>query len=264
MYVLGIDIGSTACKGVILSENGKIISKAVVNSGTGTIGPAKVYEKTLKEAGLSKEDIDRILVTGYGRFSFDDADSQKSEISCHAKGIKHLIPTVETIIDIGGQDVKVIRLNNKGNVMNFVMNDKCAAGTGRFLDVMAKVLNVETSQLGYLSEGAENEINISSTCTVFAESEVISQLSGNVRIEDLVAGIHKSVARRAAGLVHRVGVKMDIAMSGGVSLNGGVVKSIGEEIDVDIKTHTDGQFAGAIGAALFALEELDELTPKCV
>lgn len=264
MYVLGIDIGSTACKGVILTEKAEIISKSVVAFGTGTIGPAKVYAETLKTAGLEKSDIDRVLVTGYGRFTFDDADSQKSEISCHAKGIKYLLLGAQTIIDIGGQDVKVIRLNSKGNVSNFVMNDKCAAGTGRFLDVMAKVLNVETSQLGDLAEKAEKEISISSTCTVFAESEVISQLSTNVRIEDLVAGIHKSVARRTAGLIHRVGVKEDVVMSGGVSLNKGIVKAIGEEIDAKVHVHEDGQFAGAIGAALFALEEIEKLTPKCV
>jgi len=258
MYVLGIDIGSTASKAVIMTEERKIYAKAVVADGTGTIGPRKVYDKILTENNLKKEDFSRILVTGYGRFSFDDADSQKSEISCHAKGITFLNPNVRTIIDIGGQDVKAIRLNEKGMILNFVMNDKCAAGTGRFLDNMAKILNVKTSELGSISEGAEKVVNISNTCTVFAESEVISQLSNNVRIEDLVAGIHKSVAQRVASLAFRNGIVKEVAMSGGVALNKGLVKSLSEEIKMDIYVHEDCQFAGALGAALFALEELEK------
>lgn len=258
MYVLGIDIGSTASKAVILTEDKKVHTKAVVSHGTGTIGPNQVYEEILSNSNLKKEDISRILVTGYGRFVFDDADSQKSEISCHAKGIIYLNPNVRTIIDIGGQDVKAIRLNEKGIISNFVMNDKCAAGTGRFLDNMAKILNVKTSDLGPLSENAKEVINISNTCTVFAESEVISQLSNNVRLEDLVAGIHRSVAKRVASLAFRNGIVKEVAMSGGVALNKGLVKSLSEEINVDILVHEDCQFVGALGAALFALEELEK------
>lgn len=258
MYVLGIDIGSTASKAVVLTDGMKIFSKAVVSHGTGTIGPNQVYEKVLSQNNLTKDDISRILVTGYGRFSFDDADSQKSEISCHAKGITFISSEVRTIIDIGGQDVKVIRLNDKGMILNFVMNDKCAAGTGRFLDNMAKILNVETSQLSDISEGAKEVVNISSTCTVFAESEVISKLANNTRVEDLVAGIHKSVVKRVASLAYRNGIVKEVAMSGGVALNKGLVKSLSEEIKMDIIVHEDCQFAGALGAALFALEELDK------
>lgn len=258
MYVLGIDIGSTASKAVILTDERKIYAKAAVSDGTGTIGPKKVYDKILTENNFKKEDFSSILVTGYGRFSFDDADSQKSEISCHAKGVIFLNPKVRTIIDIGGQDVKAIRLNDKGMILNFVMNDKCAAGTGRFLDNMAKILNVKTSELSNISEGAKEVINISNTCTVFAESEVISQLSNNVRVEDLVAGIHKSVAKRVASLVFRNGIVKEVAMSGGVALNKGLVKSLSEEIKMDIFVHNYCQFAGAIGAALFALEELEK------
>ncbi len=258
MYVLGIDIGSTASKAVIITKERKIYAKAVVSDGTGTIGPKKVYDKILSENNFTKGDFSRILVTGYGRFSFDDADSQKSEISCHAKGIVFLDPNVRTIIDIGGQDVKAIRLNDKGMILNFVMNDKCAAGTGRFLDNMAKILNVKISELSTIAEGAKEIINISNTCTVFAESEVISQLSNNVRIEDLVAGIHKSVAKRVAALAYRNGIVKEVAMSGGVALNKELVKSLGEEIKMDIFVHEDCQFAGALGAALFALEELEK------
>lgn len=257
-YVLGIDIGSTASKAVIMTYDREIYAKTVVPHGTGSIGPKQVYEKILSENNLKKEDLSRILVTGYGRFVFDDADNQKSEISCHAKGINFLNPEVRTIIDIGGQDVKAIRLNEKGMILNFVMNDKCAAGTGRFLDTMANILNVKTSELGSLSEKAEKVVTISNTCTVFAESEVISQLSNNVRLEDLVAGINKSVAKRVASLAFRVGIATEVAMSGGVALNKGVVKSLSEELKIDIFVHEDCQFAGALGAALFALEELEK------
>jgi predicted CoA-substrate-specific enzyme activase len=195
-------------------------------------------------------------VTGYGRFTFDDTDSQKSELSCHAKGVYRLFPSVRTIIDIGGQDIKVLRLNARGLLENFVMNDKCAAGTGKFLDVMAGILDVQTADLGTIGAGATSEVSISNTCTVFAESEVISKLSSNVRIEDLVAGIHRSVAKRVAALAHRNGIVKDVAMSGGVALNQGVVSALGQELKTEILVHEDCQLTGALGAALFAWEEL--------
>lgn len=256
MYVLGIDIGSAACKAVILNENKEIIAKRVVPIGTGTTGPMEVFDLALNDAGLKKEDLALCLATGYGRFTFPFAKAQKSEIGCHAKGINHLFPEARTIIDIGGQDVKVIKLNGKGNILNFVMNDKCAAGTGRFLDNMSKILNIPLDKMGPMSLEADDIIEISSTCTVFAESEVISQLSKNIKIENLIAGIHKSVAKRSAALMHRSGIVEKVAMSGGVTRNRGLVKSLEEEIGTEILVHEDSQFAGALGAALFALTEV--------
>ncbi len=217
MLTMGIDIGSTACKCIILKDGQEIISRAVVPLGTGTNGPKKVFEDALAVHSLTRADIDRILVTGYGRFTFDDTDSQKSELSCHAKGVSFLFPSVRTIIDIGGQDIKVLRVNAKGLLENFVMNDKCAAGTGKFLDVMAGILNVRTEDLGDISEKATEEVSISNTCTVFAESEVISKLSTNVKIENLVAGIHRSVAKRVATLAYTNAIVKDVAMSAGVA-----------------------------------------------
>ncbi|MDR3562986.1 MAG: acyl-CoA dehydratase activase [Negativicutes bacterium] len=258
MLTLGIDIGSTACKCVILRDGREIVAKAVVPLGTGTKGPRKVFEDALALNHVSRADIDRILVTGYGRFAFDDADDQKSELSCHAKGVHFLFPTVRTIIDIGGQDIKVLRVSIKGMLENFVMNDKCAAGTGKFLDVMAGILNVNTADLGDIAKGATGEVSISNTCTVFAESEVISKLSSNVKIEDLVAGIHRSVSKRVAALAFRNGVVKDVAMSGGVALNKGVVRALGEELKAEILVHEDCQLAGALGAALLAWEDLSK------
>lgn len=255
MLTMGVDIGSTACKCIILKDGAEIVSRAVVPLGTGTSGAQTVFQQAIADAGIRREDIARVLVTGYGRFTFDEADSQKSEISCHATGVHFLLPTVRTVVDIGGQDVKALRLNEKGMLDNFVMNDKCAAGTGRFLDVMAGVLNVKTQDLGPLSAHATQEISISNTCTVFAESEVISQLSNNVPLPDLIAGIHMSVAKRVAALAYRNGVVKDVAMSGGVALNQGIVRALSKELKCDILVHPDCQLAGALGAALIAYKE---------
>ncbi len=258
MYVLGIDIGSTSSKAVIMTKDREIIAKHMIPYGTGTTGPMKVYEEVLQKCDLKKEDISKVLATGYGRFVFDEADSQKSEISCHAKGVFFINPKIRTIVDIGGQDVKAIRLDDKGMILNFTMNDKCAAGTGRFLENMAKVLDVNTEDLGEISKKSEDAAEISNTCTVFAESEVISKLSNNTKVEDLVAGIHKSVAKRVASLAFRNGIAKDVAMSGGVALNQGIVSALSDELRTDIFVHEDCQFFGAIGAAIFALEETEK------
>ncbi len=255
MYTLGIDIGSTACKCIILSDGKEIAGKGLYPLGTGTIGPKMVFESALKDAGLTREDIHTVLATGYGRFQFDGADSQKSEMTCHATGIHFLMPSARTIVDIGGQDIKALRLDAQGRLDNFVMNDKCAAGTGRFLDVMAGVLNVKTYELGPISDDAQSVVSISSTCTVFAESEVISLLSNNVRIPDLVAGIHASVAGRVAALVFRNGIVPDVTMSGGVALNHGMVRALSAELKTPITVHPLCQYAGALGAALIAYRE---------
>lgn len=256
MLTMGIDIGSTTCKCIILKDGAEILGRAVVHLGTGTEGSRRVFQNALANAGLTRAAIDRIMVTGYGRFTFDDADNQKSEITCHAKGIHFLLPTARTIIDIGGQDIKALHLNERGVLENFVMNDKCAAGTGRFLDVMAGVINVRTEELGRLSMDAREEVSISNTCTVFAESEVISKLSSKVRLADLIAGIHTSVAKRVASLVFRAGLVKDIAMSGGVALNQGIIRALSRELKTDILVHADCQLAGALGAALLAHREL--------
>ena len=230
MYVLGIDIGSTACKGVVMDENKNIVASAVIPSGTGTSGPRKLEAELTAACGIEKSEFSKIVATGYGRQQYEGADKQPSELSCHTKGVVFLIPGVRTIIDIGGQDAKAIKLNAKGKMDNFVMNDKCAAGTGRFLDVMAKVLETEISNLEKLDAAAEDPVSISNTCTVFAESEVISHLSANVSKEDIVAGIHNSVAKRVASLAKRIGIQDEVVMVGGVARNGGVVRAMGEAL----------------------------------
>lgn len=256
MLVMGVDIGSAACKCVILKDGKEVIAKSVIPLGTGTVGPKRAVDEALAESGLTKDDISRVLVTGYGRFVFDGADSQKSEISCHARGVAFLLPSTRTIIDIGGQDIKVIKINEKGHFDSFAMNDKCAAGTGKFMEAMAAILNVKVWELGEISKASTAEVSVSNTCTVFAESEVVSILSSNEKLEDIVAGIHRSVAKRVAALAHRNGIIKDVAISGGVALNEGVVKTLSEELKTEVLATPDCQIAGALGAALLAWEEL--------
>lgn len=255
MYTIGIDIGSTACKAVALKDGKEIVGSTVIQTGTGTSGPGRVYEEVFKAAALSPEDITRTVVTGYGRLTFEKADSQVSELSCHAKGVHFLLPNARTIIDIGGQDAKALKLGPTGTLSGFVMNDKCAAGTGRFLDVMAKILEVDVGELAELSAKSTERVSISNVCTVFAESEVISQLAAGKSREDIAAGIHLSVANRVAGLARRVGIVPDVIITGGVAQNLGVVRAMSEILELTITPAPMPQLTGGLGAALFAYEE---------
>ena len=240
VYTLGIDIGSTASKCVILADGKEIVSKSLIAVGAGTSGPQRAISQVLENAGMKEEDMAFTLATGYGRNSLEGiADYQMSELSCHAKGASFLFPDVHTVIDIGGQDVKVLQIEN-GVMTNFVMNDKCAAGTGRFLDVMARVLEVKVEELGAL--GAQSTKNL------------ISQLAQGSDKRDIINGIHHSVASRVAGLAHRVGAKELVVMTGGVAQNTGVVKALEEELGRTIHTSPLTQYNGALGAALFAYD----------
>ncbi|GAA0733279.1 2-hydroxyisocaproyl-CoA dehydratase activator HadI [Clostridium oceanicum] len=256
MYTMGLDIGSTTSKGIIMKDGKEIVASAIVAVGTGTSGPEKVIKELQEKSNLTEKDIEKTVVTGYGRIQYKNADKQISELSCHTKGVTFLIPNTRTIIDIGGQDAKAMKLNEKGKLINFMMNDKCAAGTGRFLDVMARVLETDVSELAAISEKSQKEVSISSTCTVFAESEVISHLSNNAKKEDIVAGIHTSVARRVAMLAMRVGIQDQVVMVGGVARNSGVVKAMEKELGYDIKVPKLAQLTGALGAAIYAFEEI--------
>ena len=253
IYTLGIDVGSTASKCIVLKDGKEIVAKSLIDVGAGTSGPQRAIEAVLNEAGMKKEDMAYTLATSYGGTSLMDgiADKQMSELSCHAKGATFLFPNVHTVIDIGGQDVKVLHIDN-GAMTNFQMNDKCAAGTGRFLDVMARVLEVKVEDLGRLGAMSRKKVGISSTCTVFAESEVISQLAMGTDKCDIIDGIHRSVAHRVTGLAHRIGVVPDVVMTGGVAQNEGVVKALQDELGCPIKTSPLTQYNGALGAALLA------------
>ena len=255
IYTLGIDIGSTASKCIMLEDGKEIVAKSLIAVGAGTSGPQRAIDQVLAEAGKTREEMSFILATGYGRNSLEEfANDQMSELSCHGKGAGFLFPEVRTVIDIGGQDVKVMRVEN-GVMTNFQMNDKCAAGTGRFLDVMARVLEVDVEDLGTLGAQSTKYVGISSTCTVFAESEVISQLSMGTDKCDIINGIHQSVASRVAGLAHRIGVQDQVVMTGGVAQNSGVVNALQEALGREIHTSPLTQYNGALGAALFAYQK---------
>ena len=253
-YVAGIDSGSTSTDVVILDKDGKIKSTMIIPTGGGAMMSAeKSLEMAVEKAGIKKEDIVRIVTTGYGRAYIDSGDDSITEITCHAKGAHYLNPNVRTVIDIGGQDVKVLHIDN-GAMTNFQMNDKCAAGTGRFLDVMAGVLEVKVQDLGHLDSLSKKRVEISSTCTVFAESEVISQLSMGTDKCDIIAGIHRSVAHRVTGLAHRIGVVPALVMTGGVAQNEGVVKALQNELGCEIHRSPLTQYNGALGAALYSYQ----------
>ncbi|CDZ75558.1 Activator of (R)-2-hydroxyglutaryl-CoA dehydratase [Peptoniphilus sp. ING2-D1G] len=256
IYTMGVDVGSTASKGLILKNGKEIMASSVIDVGAGTSGPSRAINAVLEKANLTLDDIDFITATGYGRNSLEEADFQMSELSCHAKGAYFLFPRVHTIIDIGGQDAKALKIGDGGVLENFVMNDKCAAGTGRFLDVIARVLEVDISELDDLDKKSTLDVTISSTCTVFAESEVISQLAQGTKIEDIVKGIHKSIASRVGSLAKRVGIKDDVVMTGGVALNKGMVRALEENVGHKIYTSEYCQLNGALGAAIFAHQKI--------
>lgn len=255
LYV-GIDSGSTSTDVVILNEEQEIVSQVILPTGAGAAaGADRALEEALRQANLTREDLTAIVTTGYGRTAIQSGDKSITEITCHARGAFFLNPNVRTIIDIGGQDSKVIRIDDTGNVTNFVMNDKCAAGTGRFLDVMARVLEVKVEDLGTLGAQSTKTVEISSTCTVFAESEVISQLSMGTDKRDIINGIHHSVAARVTGLAHRVGIRDQVVMTGGVAQNSGVVKALEESLGHEVHISPLTQYNGALGAALFAYQK---------
>jgi predicted CoA-substrate-specific enzyme activase len=262
MLVAGVDVGAATAKAVILS-NGGIVGQAIVPTGDRVVTAAENATRlALQQAGLWKEGVDFkelfdfVISTGYGRHSVPFAMKAVTEIICHAKGAHFLLPTARTIIDIGGQDSKAISLDEKGNVSNFVMNDKCAAGTGRFLEVMAHVLNVPIEELGKIALTSDSPCQISSTCTIFAESEMVSLRAEGKPKEDLIAGIVKAVASRVAVMARGIGFRRDVVFTGGVAKNIGVKKALEEEIQMDIIVPAEPQTMGALGAALLAQAEL--------
>ncbi len=257
MFV-GIDVGSLTAKSVLIGHNG-IISFCISETGD---NPKKagetIFEAVLKKGDILKEDVKHIIGTGYGRIALSFVDKTVTELTCHAKGAHFLNCNIRTLIDIGGQDSKVIKLNPDGSMADFVMNDKCAAGTGRFLEVMAGALKVDLRELGEVSLRSEAPCNINSTCTVFAESEVISLLAAGQSKEDIIAGLHQGIARRVGNMVRRMGLKKEIGFVGGVSKNNGLKTALESFLEIQFATiREDPQITGALGAALLAGEHYD-------
>ena len=256
-YVMGVDSGSTSTNVCIMDTSGRIVSSVIIRTGAKAVSSAeKARDMALSQAGLTIDDIKAIAATGYGRISIPYATLNLTEISCHAKGARYYYPEAVTILDIGGQDSKAIRLHPDGSVADFVMNDKCAAGTGRFLEAMARTLEVGIEDLGKLSGEAREDVTISSMCTVFAESEVISLIAQNKEKADIARGVHRAIAGKALGLLNRVGRSGPYMMTGGVARNPGVVKAIEEQLGEKIYICPEPDLVGAAGAALAALESL--------
>lgn len=257
MIFAGCDVGSLTTKAVILN-NTRIISHALIPS---TFDPAKsaaeVMEKALGAAGLLMKDIGFCVGTGYGRERIPFVHKSLSEIACHAKGAHWLLPSVRTVIDVGGQDCKATRLDEKGNIVRFFTNDKCASGTGRFLEVMSKLLGLELKELGEISAQARNPVTLAATCTVWAQAEVIVHLNTSTSKADLAAGINDAMAARVAILAKSVGVEKDVCMTGGVAKNIGVLEAMEKQLNVPIRRlRVDPQVIGALGAAVFAKEKM--------
>lgn len=256
MYTLGIDIGSATSKCAILYDGDRIIATSLKTGGLGTEGPQEAVSALWMETGLSPEQMARTIVTGYGRKNYLGADGDASELSCHALGGRLIFPDLRTLIDIGGQDAKIISLDENGRMVQFIMNDKCAAGTGRFLEVMACILRMDVDELGACASKAENPVSVSSTCTVFAESEVISQLASGADKADLVSGICNSVAARVSSLARRLGIIPRVCMSGGVAQNAAVRHELEKNLGVQIGYDALAQYFGAIGAAIWAWKQV--------
>ncbi|MBM4429918.1 MAG: 2-hydroxyglutaryl-CoA dehydratase [Chloroflexi bacterium] len=252
---LGIDIGSLTVKAVLLDASLHVLTKGVVPAGYGGQEAAEaLVTKLLRESHTTQDRIAYTVVTGYGRVRFVAADEEISEISCHARGAFQLCPQTRTVIDVGGQDSKVIRLDTHGRVLDFAMNDKCAAGTGRFLEVMAAALTVRIEEFGPLALGSKCPVSISSTCTVFAESEAISHIARGAAKQDVAAGLHQAIASRILGLATRVGLDPHIVLTGGVALNVGMVAALEQACAQRVTVPGDPQTIGALGAALHALQ----------
>lgn len=258
MIVAGIDIGSLSTDTVILDENKRILSYRIVPTGASSKKACNTsFKESIDLAQVKRKDIGYVLSTGYGRKSVDFANDQVTEITCHARGLHFMHPQTRSIIDVGGQDSKAIAINDRGKVMKFAMNDKCAAGTGRFLEVMAMALEIGLEEMGDLSLQSNEVVSVSSMCTVFAESEVVSLIADGKLVKDIVNGIHLSISGRVLGLLDRVGAKEVISMSGGVAKNIGVVKAIEKKLEVSLYIPEEPQIMGALGAALIALERVN-------
>ena len=260
IYVAGVDIGSTMTKVVIKNET--ILSYIIGPTGAEHRRLAyRVMEEALAQANLSFAQISYIVATGYGRISVPFADKQITEITCHCRGVSWLFPSVRTVIDIGGQDCKGIKVAN-GRVVDFVMNDKCAAGTGRFLEVISEALGVKLEDIGEISLRSDNPEKVSSTCTVFAEQEVVSRMAEGAKLEDILAGIHEAIASRVCSMVERLRVEKDVVITGGGAKNIGLRKALQDRIGKEVLVPPEPLLTGAIGAALLAHQLAEEAMEK--
>ncbi len=256
-HAAGVDVGSTQTKAVIIDEHGVVVGRSLTDTGANVIQAAEnAYAMALEASGVEERQVEWIIGTGYGRYRVTFGNAQVTEISCHGRGAAHLFPGTRTVVDMGGQDTKAIRVNDSGEILDFCMNDKCAAGTGRFLGPASVALDIPLGELGTTALQAKRQVKISTTCTVFAESEVLAWLGKGKKVEDILGGVHSSIASRSVGLMRRVGINEQVTFTGGASRNEAMVQAIEERIGCKLNVSEDSHYMGALGAALFALDHI--------
>ena len=256
-YAAGVDVGSTQTKAVIVDADGTIVARSLTATGANVIQAAEMaFQEALEQGGLEEREVEYVIGTGYGRYKVTFGNEQITEISCHGRGAVHMFPMTRTVVDMGGQDTKAIRISETGEIIDFCMNDKCAAGTGRFLGAASTALEIPIDELGPTALRGERPVKISTTCTVFAESEVLSWLGKGKKIQDILLGVHKSIAARSAGLMRRVGIDDEVTFSGGVARNTAMVAMLEDRIGREVNVSDESHYMGALGAALFALDRV--------
>jgi predicted CoA-substrate-specific enzyme activase len=256
-YAAGVDVGSTQTKAVIINEDREIVSRALIDTGANVVLAAEnAFARALASDGATEEEVEYVIGTGYGRYRVTFGNDQVTEISCHGRGAVHMFPDTRTVVDMGGQDTKAISVSPNGEIVDFCMNDKCAAGTGRFLGAAAAALDIPLDDLGETALRNAKPVRISTTCTVFAESEVLSWLGKGKKIEDILWGVHQSIAGRSAGLLRRVGIKDEVTFTGGVTKNIAMIKAIEDKLGVKLNVSEESHYMGALGAALFAMDHM--------
>jgi predicted CoA-substrate-specific enzyme activase len=256
-YAAGVDVGSTQTKAVVVDERRQIVARALTMTGANVTRAAEeAFGEALRAGNLEEEEVEYVVGTGYGRYKVTFGNTQVTEISCHGRGAVQMFPRTRTVVDMGGQDTKAIRVAPTGEIQDFCMNDKCAAGTGRFLGAAASALDIPLEELGATALKGEKAVKISTTCTVFAESEVLAWLGRGKKIEDILLGVHQSIAGRSAGLLRRVGLEEEITFTGGVAKNVAMIETLSRALGVRLNVSEESHYMGALGAALFALDHV--------
>ncbi len=256
-YAAGVDVGSTQTKAVVINEEKEIVGRSLIDTGADVTKAAEdSYHMALQNMNIPDDDVGYVIGTGYGRYKVTFGDRQVTEISCHGRGAALMFPGTRTVLDMGGQDSKAISVQPSGEINDFCMNDKCAAGTGRFLGAAAKALELELSDLGPMALKSEKPVRISTTCTVFAEAEVLAWLGKGKTVEDILWGVHQSIAARTYGLLRRVGIEDEITFTGGVALNIGMIKAMEDRLETKMNVSDESHYMGALGAAMFALDAI--------
>jgi len=256
-YAAGVDVGSTQTKAVLIDEERCIVGRALTDTGSNVMRAAETaFQQARAAADVREEQVEFVVGTGYGRYKVTFGNTQVTEISCHGRGAVRMFPATRTVLDMGGQDTKAIRVSSAGEILDFCMNDKCAAGTGRFLGAASAALRIPLDELGPTALRGERPVRISTTCTVFAESEILSWLGKGKKIEDILLGVHHSIGTRSVGLLRRVGIEEQVTFTGGVARNVAMIATLEQRLGVTVNVSEDAHYMGALGAAIFALDHI--------